>query len=62
MDMKNENTSKTEVELITAYVQMIKKAMKDLEIKQSVLYSISFFMEKSCQQKVAGGSMEEEII
>lgn len=33
MDMKNENTSKTEVELITAYVQMIKKAMKDLEIK-----------------------------
>ena len=44
MDMKNENTSKTEVELITAYVQMIKKAMKDLEIKQSVLYSISFFM------------------
>lgn len=62
MDMKNENTSKTEVELITAYVQMIKKAMKDLEIKQSVLYSISFFMQKSCQQKVAGGTMEKEII
>ena len=52
MDMKNENTSKTEVELITAYVQMIKKAMKDLEIKQSVLYSISFFMQKSCQQNM----------